>query len=118
MEEASGNGAVLAVLREIEENYPTADLTRLAKELHVSLPYLSAAVRRATGRTFKDLLLEKRLSKAAQLLRETRLTTQDIILAVGYENTSYFYRAFRARYGATPKDYRKECAGDFRPPSE
>ena len=111
LEEASGNGAVLAALREIEENYRTADLTRLAGELHVSLPYLSAAVHRATGHTFKDLLLEKRLSKAAQLLRETRLTTQDIILAVGYENTSYFYRVFRERFGVTPKDYRKvsEC---------
>lgn len=115
LEEASGNGAVLAALREIEENYRTADLTRLAVELHVSLPYLSAAVHRATGRTFKELLLEKRLSKAAQLLRETRLTTQDIILAVGYENTSYFYRAFRARFGVTPKDYRKKRGGDFLP---
>ena len=115
MEEASGNGAVLAALREIEENYRTADLTRLAAELHVSLPYLSAAVHRATGRTFKELLLEKRLSKAAQLLRETRLTTQDIILAVGYENTSYFYRVFRARFGVTPKDYRKKRGGDFLP---
>lgn len=115
LEEASGNGAVLAALREIEENYRTADLSRLAAELHVSLPYLSAAVHRATGRTFKELLLEKRLSKAAQLLRETRLTTQDIILAVGYENTSYFYRAFRARFGVTPKDYRKERGGDFLP---
>ena len=113
LEEASGNGAVLAALREIEENYRTADLTRLAVELHVSLPYLSAAVHRATGRTFKELLLEKRLSKAAQLLRETRLTTQDIILAVGYENTSYFYRVFRARFGVTPKDYRKKRGGDF-----
>ena len=37
LEEASGNGAVLAALREIEENYRTADLTRLAAELHVSL---------------------------------------------------------------------------------
>ena len=115
LEEASGNGAVLAALREIEENYRTADLTRLAAELHVSLPYLSAAVHRATGRTFKELLLEKRLSKAAQLLRETRLTTQDIILAVGYENTSYFYRAFRARFGVTAKDFRKERGGDFLP---
>ena len=115
LEEASGNGAVLAALREIEENYRTADLTRLAAELHVSLPYLSAAVHRATGRTFKELLLEKRLSKAAQLLRETRLTTQDIILAVGYENTSYFYRVFRARFGVTPKDYRKKRGGDFLP---
>ena len=113
LEEASGNGVVLAALREIEENYRTADLTHLAAELHVSLPYLSAAVHRTTGRTFKDLLLEKRLSKAAQLLRETRLTTQDIILAVGYENTSYFYRVFRSRYGVTPRDYRRDRGGDF-----
>lgn len=113
LEEASGNGAVLSALREIEENYRTADLTRLAGELHVSLPYLSAAVHRATGRTFKELLLEKRLSKAAQLLRETRLTTQDIILAVGYENTSYFYRVFRARFGVTPKEYRRQQGGNF-----
>ena len=113
---ASGNGAVLAALREIEENYRTADLTRLAGELHVSLPYLSAAVRRATGRTFKELLLEKRLSKAAQLLRETKLTAQEIILAVGYENTSYFFRAFRARFGVTPKEYRRERGGSFLPP--
>ena len=113
---ASGNGAVLADLREIEENYRTADLTRLAGELHVSLPYLSAAVRRATGRTFKELLLEKRLSKAAQLLRETKLTAQEIILAVGHENTSYFFRAFRARFGVTPKEYRRERGGSFLPP--
>ena len=118
LEEASGNGAVLSALREIEENYRTADLTRLAGELHVSLPYLTAAVHRATGRTFKELLLEKRLSKAAQLLRETRLTTQDIILAVGYENTSYFYRVFRARFGVTPKEYRRQQGGNFLPQAQ
>ena len=118
LEEASGNGAVLSALREIEENYRTADLTRLAGELHVSMPYLSAAVHRATGRTFKELLLEKRLSKAAQLLRETRLTTQDIILAVGYENTSYFYRVFRARFGVTPKEYRRQQGGNFLPQAQ
>ena len=118
LEEASGNGAVLSALREIEENYRTADLTRLAGELHVSLPYLSAAVHRATGRTFKELLLDMRLSMAAQLLRETRLTTQDIILAVGYENTSYFYRVFRARFGVTPKEYRRQQGGNFLPQAQ
>lgn len=100
-------GMVLAALREIEENYRGADLTRLAEERHVSLSYLSSAVREATGRTFKDLLREKRLSKAAQLLRETKLPVEDIIAAVGYENTSYFYRRFRESYGVSPKEYRK-----------
>ena len=110
-----GNSLVLAALREIEENYRAADLSRLARELHVSLPALSAGVHQATGHTFKALLLEKRLSKAAQLLRETKLSTQDIIFAVGYENTSYFYRAFRARFGLTPKEYRAQCGGVFLP---
>ena len=113
--ETSGNSLVLAALREIEENYRAADLSRLARELHVSLPALSAGVHQATGHTFKALLLEKRLSKAAQLLRETKLSTQDIIFAVGYENTSYFYRAFRARFGRTPKEYREQCGGVFLP---
>ena len=52
------------------------------------------------------------------MLRETKLTTQDIILAVGYENTSYFYRVFRAKYGVTPKDYRREKSGMFLPHDE
>lgn len=105
--EVPGGGIVLAALREIEENYREADLTRLAAEYHVSLSYLSSAVRQATGRTFKDLLREKRLKKAAQLLRETRLPVEDIIAAVGYENTSYFYRRFRESYGVSPKEFRQ-----------
>ncbi|WP_369298231.1 AraC family transcriptional regulator [uncultured Neglectibacter sp.] len=107
--ETSGGSQVLTVLREIEENYRTVDLTWLAKELHVSLPYLSSAVHEATGRTFKELLLEKRLTKAASLLLETRLPVQDVISAVGYENTSYFYRVFRERFGCSPRDYRRQA---------
>ncbi len=107
--ETPGGSQVLTVLREIEENYRTVDLTWLAKELHVSLPYLSSAVHEATGRTFKELLLEKRLTKAASLLLETRLPVQDVISAVGYENASYFYRVFRERFGCSPKDYRRQA---------
>lgn len=107
--ETPGGSQVLTVLREIEENYRTVDLTWLAKELHVSLPYLSSAVHEATGRTFKELLLEKRLTKAASLLQETRLPVQDVISAVGYENTSYFYRVFRERFGCSPRDYRRQA---------
>lgn len=100
------NGAVLAALGEIERNYRAADLSRLAGELHVSLSYLSSAVKGATGKTFKDLLREKRLNVAAGLLKETGLPVEDIISAVGYDNTSYFYRKFREYYGVSPREYR------------
>ena len=55
-----GGGPVLAALREVEENYRDADLSRLARQEHVALSTLSTAVRQATGKTFKELLLEKR----------------------------------------------------------
>ena len=109
----SRNGSVRspmveAALREIEENYHAASLTDVAAAFHVGLPYLSAEVKRATGSTFKELLLHKRLDKAARLLRETRLTIQEVCAEVGYDNTSYFHRVFRRRYGKSPKEYRSE----------
>lgn len=107
LESPGQSAAVLAALGEIEHNYRQADLTRLAGELHVSLPYLSSAVHQATGQTFKELLREKRLGRAAELLAGTALPVEDIIGAVGYDNTSYFYRKFREHYGVSPKQYRE-----------
>lgn len=105
-ENTGHSGPVLAALREIQDNYRQADLTRLARELHVSLPYLSSAIHAATGKTFKELLLEKRMARAAQLLLDTSLPVEDIITAVGYDNTSYFYRKFRQSFGVSPRKYR------------
>lgn len=98
---------VVRVLREIEENYPDVCLTDLAKQYRVSLSHMSSIIKEHTGSTFKELLQQKRLDKAAKLLRESRLSTEDIISAVGYCNTSHFYRAFRKRFGTTPYSYRK-----------
>ena len=52
--------------------------------------------------------MEKRLTKAALLLKNTALSVGDIIVMVGYENTSYFYRIFTEKYGMSPKSYRKK----------
>ncbi|MCI9552834.1 MAG: AraC family transcriptional regulator [Acutalibacter sp.] len=101
------NAGVLAALGEVEDNYRDADLTRVAEELHVSLSYLSSSVKQATGKTFKDLLLEKRLRVAAGLMKSTNLPVEDIIAAVGYDNTSFFYRKFRQYYGVSPREWRK-----------
>lgn len=105
-EEGAYSTLVMEVLREIEENFRTAGLTALAEQNGVSVSYLSAAVHSATGATFKTLLKRKRLEKAASLLRGTRLSVSDIIAAVGYENTSFFYRSFSEMYSQTPRQYR------------
>lgn len=48
---------------------------------------------------------ERRISKAVDLLAERELPVVDLSREVGYENTSYFIRAFRARTGTSPKQY-------------
>ncbi|MBE6727361.1 MAG: helix-turn-helix domain-containing protein [Ruminococcaceae bacterium] len=98
---------VMAALREIEENYVNASLSRVAAANHVTVAYVSRLVKEMTGNTFKELLLKKRLDKAAVLLKTTKLSIGDIILIVGYENTSYFYKVFTEHYGMSPKSFRQ-----------
>ena len=105
-EPGQGSPLVLAALREIEDDCRSASLSRVAEQYHVSLAYLSALIRQATGSTFKELLQQKRLDRAQQLLRTTRLPVQAIAESVGYETTSYFYTIYKKAFGITPKEYR------------
>ena len=59
------------------------------------------------GATFKELLQAKRFERAILILQETNLAVSDIALAVGYENSSYFYRRFREIYRMSPKEFRE-----------
>lgn len=100
--------AILQVLRYIESNYRTASLQQLSQMMNESLYQLSRFIKKNTGHTFKELLLQKRLNQAAFLLSTTKLPVSDIIYHVGYDNTSYFHRVFREKYGMTPKEYREK----------
>lgn len=99
---------MFTVLRYIEENYKGGTLTELAELMNQSVTGLSRFIKKNSGMNFQQLLQQKRLNQAAFLLTTTRLTVEEIILAVGYDNTSYFHRIFRERYGMTPKKYRDE----------
>ena len=46
------------------------------------------------------------MSQAVWLLQNTHLTIADISVAVGYENTSYFYRLFEKTFGKSPREIR------------
>ena len=100
---------IFQVLKFIDENYKDGQLTDLASQLGYEIPWLSRAIKRLLGRTYKELLQIKRLNQAAFLLQSTRLPITDICAAVGYDNTSYFHRIFREYYHMSPKEYR--CQG-------
>lgn len=95
------------VLNYIEEHYKDGSLSELAEMMNYDLYWLSREIKKRTGKTYKELLQAKRMSQAVYLLSSSRLPVSDIIESVGYDNTSYFYRKFKERYGVSPKDYRK-----------
>lgn len=99
---------MMKVFRYIEENYRTASLGAFAHSQNSSDSSVSKRIRKASGKTFKELLQEKRLKQAEYLLLHTTLPVTDIIYRVGYDNTSYFHRIFLQAYGMSPWNYRKE----------
>ncbi len=91
----------------IDQNIKTANLSELAKILGYSTVYTGSYLRSLTGKTFSELVISKRCSIAARMLLETELPIQDIITAVGYQNESFFRKAFKKKYGKNPLKFRK-----------
>ena len=100
--------SILGVLRYLENNYAGGSLTEAAQLLHCDVAWLSREIKRRTGRTYTELLQERRLQQAAWLLEHTRQRVSDIAVSVGYENVSYFHRIFQKRFGLSPKKYRDD----------
>ena len=47
------------------------------------------------------------MQKAASLLLETNLTVEEIVLSLGFNNRTNFYKQFQAVYGVSSAAYRK-----------
>ena len=97
---------VFGLLRYIDSEYQSASLSDFSRKVKEEEYVLSRMIKKNTGRTFKDLLQEKRLSKACELLKNTDISIADISVLVGYDNTSFFHRLFRRTYDMSPRDYR------------
>ena len=92
----------------IENNIKTANLTELSGILGYSAIYTGNFVKRLTGMPFSKIVLSKRCKMAADMLLNTDLSIHDIINMVGYENESFFRKAFKKKYGKTLLAYRKK----------
>ena len=106
--EENNEAAVLQVLRYVEGNYVSGSLSDVAKQLHYDVCWLSREIKRKTGKTYTQIVQDKRLAQAAFLLKNTNQNVSDISLAVGYENVSYFHRIFGETFGKSPRQYRMQ----------
>ncbi len=101
------------LLKYIRTSYSTATLTESARMLGLSPTYLSRWVCANFNESFKELLMKERFSVARDLLCTTDTPIGDIIIHIGYENSSYFHKEFKKRFGMTPNQYRRQFSEKF-----
>ena len=98
-----------AVLQWLSAHY--AEALRVADAAGVcsfSASHFMRWFRQMTGQSFIAFLNDYRLNAAAEALQTTDETVLTIASRCGFENLSYFNRAFKAHFGMTPREYRKK----------
>lgn len=83
-------------------------LASVARALASSPRQIQRAFEQFGGASFSEQLMDRRLSVAADVLREQRsIAVADVARLVGYRQGSHFARAFRRRYGVSPAEFRE-----------
>ena len=93
------------ILDYMGEHSDVVTLQDIAAHFHYHPNYISALLHRETGRKFTEILLEKRMERAVLLMKNTTLSLEEISAMLGYSNHSNFFKAFKAYYGMTPREY-------------
>jgi AraC-like DNA-binding protein len=95
----------------VERDFRTGKgVAEFAAELGVTPTHLSRVCNVTCGRPAHGLLQDRILFEARRLLRDTPLPVKEVARTLGFTSAAYFTRAFQARTGLTPSDFR--AAGD------
>ena len=104
------------MLKIINDNISNTEISTkfIADEMGVSIRNLYRRLEGILNQTPTNIIKEYRLAKAEQLLTTTKLSIDEIIYKAGFVNRGTFFKCFAAKYGCTPKVYRKEKLSQVR----
>lgn len=79
-----------------------------------SREHLCRMLKQHYNTTPTTLINELRLEYCENILLSSNLCITDICFECGFENISWFYKAFEKKHGMTPKEYRKKYERNFK----
>jgi AraC-like DNA-binding protein len=85
-------------------------LRDVARELGMTPGHLTTVVRRRTGRTVQEWIIERRMAEARSLLADTDMPVGEIARRIGISDPGYFSRLFRRTHGTSPRQWRAHAA--------
>lgn len=90
---------------DFEKNLSVSDY---ASQLNISTHQLNNFVKATSGKTTSEIIKERTILEAQQLLNFSELTVRQITDKLGFEDSSYFARFFKKQVGLSPQDFRKK----------
>jgi AraC-like DNA-binding protein len=110
LERHSRNADPLGAIRKIiHRDFITGvALDDMAAQLKVTKQHLCHLYHQKTGRTIIADVNDLRLDHALTLLMQTNMDVAQIAAKSGFRDVSYFYRAFKKRFGQKPGDFRND----------
>lgn len=85
----------------------------VSSTLSISAKYLSKLFSKELNISFKDYLIEKRISKAKKLLLYTDKSLSDISLEIGIQNSNNFISFFKTYVKETPNKFRENSKNQY-----
>lgn len=100
------------VMRAISDKYadPDLDLEAVAKALPMSSSQLSRILNQEVGVSFRQLLRHTRIEEAKRMLASHRYSVKEVAARVGFTDSHYFSRTFRALTGKSASEFRSQDA--------
>lgn len=80
---------------------------QIAKEVHVTSPYLNRLIKIARKQTTKQLIKEMKTQEGARLLSYSELPIHEIANLLKFSDSSHFSHAFKSLYHVPPTVYRR-----------
>jgi two-component system response regulator YesN len=97
------------VLHYVEHHYnEDLSLDSVASKINLSSGYLSNYIKQKTGVTFSEHIMEVRIRKAKEMLRDSSLPIGVIAEKIGYYSATSFNRWFKKATGLSPGEYRRQ----------
>jgi len=100
------NSYVKKAVQYIYTNYKNnIGLNDVAEYIDISAVYLSRLINEECEKSFSELLNNRRIEMAINLLKNGRYTVKDIAKEVGFNNCNYFFKVFKENTGYRPNEY-------------
>lgn len=108
------NNADEAFIHEVTEyiythlNDAELSIQQLAQHVSISRTQLYLNIKRLTGYTPSQFMLNIKMKEAKKLIQNTDMTSSEISYKLGYCNPNHFSRQFKEYYGSSPSEFRKQ----------